>query len=68
MQASFQSVDELEFSFLSYLKTHGQPLNPHQWLNVHDFISREAAMLKQGRQTTCQCEQIIHDYLTAAGI
>ena len=68
MQASFQSADELEFSFLCYLKTQGQSLNPHQWLKVHDFISREAAMLRQDRQTMCQCEQTIHHYLTAVGI
>lgn len=63
MQTSFQSAAELEFSFLSYLKTHGQSLNPHQWLNAYDFICRESTILKQGRQTMCQCEQIIHDYM-----
>lgn len=68
MQASFQSAAELEHSFICYLKTHGQDLNPHRWLKAYDFICREASMLKQGRQAMPECEQTIHAYLCTIGI
>lgn len=56
------------FEFYSYLKTHGRPLSPHQWLKCESMIGIEADLIDVGRQTKEQANDSIHHYLTVIGI
>lgn len=63
-----KAAQDFYFDFYSYLKTHGQALPAHKYLNCESMISLEAAVIDQGRQSVDEAVDRIHYYLTLIGI